>query len=238
MCVCSCESCGSNPHQTVCVCLPSGGSSSPACTHRPQARPQLQISTHPESSTVQQAPPSYWYFGTGSITVPCPRPASPYASIAYFLLLYVVLVQDPGVFCHLPFIWCKNMRLKRGSLTLSLRKTICAEGKSCFARAIHLCLFLCKTHVTHVLTSDSRRAGCQWSQAQRVTCAAPSLQCLDSATCLLSQSGATGAFQPAVQTGVSGQMDRRSAIMQIEQMLDLTLFLASSWLCVSGGGVP
>jgi len=155
----------------VCVCLPSGGSSSPACTHRPQARPQLQISTHPESSTVQQAPPSYWYFGTGSITVPCPRPASPYASIAYFLLLYVVLVQDPGVFCHLPFIWCKNMRLKRGSLTLSLSKTICAEGKSCFARAIHLCSFLCKTHVTHVLTSDSRRAGCQWSQAQRVTCA-------------------------------------------------------------------
>ncbi len=136
LCVCSCESCSSNPHQTVCVCLPSGGSSSPACTHGAQARPQLQISTHPESSTLQQAPPSYRYFGTGSITIPCPRPASPYASIAHFLLPYAILVQDPGVFCHLPFIWCKNMRMTRGSVTMSLSKTTHAQGKSCFARAI------------------------------------------------------------------------------------------------------
>lgn len=127
LCVCSCESCSSNPHQTVCVCLLSGGSSSPACTHGPQARPQLQISTHPESSTLQQAPPSYRYFGTGSITIPCSRPASHYASIAHFLLPYAILVQDPGVFCHLPFIRC---------VAMSLSKTTHARGKSCFARAV------------------------------------------------------------------------------------------------------
>ena len=105
--VCSRESCSSDPHPTVCVCLPSGGSSSPACTHGAQARPQLQVSTHPESPTVQQAPPSFWHFGTGSIAIPRPRPASPCASIAPFLLLYVVLVQDPGVFCHIPFVWLR-----------------------------------------------------------------------------------------------------------------------------------
>lgn len=120
----------------LCVCLSSGGSSSPACTHGPQARPQLQISTHPESSTLQQAPPSFRYFGTGSITIPCPRPASPYASIAHFLLPYAILVQGPGVFCHLPFIWCKNMRMTRGSVTTSPSRTTHAQGKSCFARAI------------------------------------------------------------------------------------------------------
>ncbi len=61
-------------------------------------------------------------------------------------------------------------------------------------------------------------------------CALPSLQHLDSATCLLPQSGTTGASQPAVKTGVSGQMDRTSAIMQVVQVLELTLFRASSWL--------
>ncbi len=111
LCVCACESCSSNPHPTVCVCLPSGGSSSPACTHGAQARPQLQISTHPESPTVQQAPPPFWHFGTGSIAVSRPRPASPCASIALFLLLYAILFQDPGVFCHAPFVWLRAAAL-------------------------------------------------------------------------------------------------------------------------------
>ena len=38
-------------------------------------------------------------------------------------------------------------------------------------------------------------------------CFSPSLQHLDSATCLLPQSGATATSQPAVKTGASGQMD-------------------------------
>ncbi|KAL0031209.1 hypothetical protein WJX77_009639 [Trebouxia sp. C0004] len=119
-----------------------GGSSSPACTNGPQARPQLQVSTHAESSTVQQAPPSYWHFGAGCIPIPCPRPASPYASIAYLLLPYVILVQDPEqslaspealfVSLHSSCDTWVDKRQQAGLLMSQAQRVTCAPSQVCY----------------------------------------------------------------------------------------------------------